>query len=138
MHRVSSHIAWQPGKCFANKKTFPFCCITEVKFSFYKTVRTSAKPDWSLISGALVQLDISPDDIVWGINSADNIFIPNGNGLSQVEGALEHVTVGDSGVWGVNDARMIYYREGVTSSYPKGFSWTHISGEELIIIIFMR
>lgn len=86
----------------------------------------------------MVQLDISPNDIVWGINRADHIFILNGNGLSTVGGALEHVTVGDSGVWGVNDARMIYYREGVTSSYPKGWSWTHISGEELIIIIFMR
>ncbi|CAB4025803.1 Hypothetical predicted protein, partial [Paramuricea clavata] len=89
---------------------------------------TSANPDWSLVSGALTQLDISPDDILWGVNSADNIYIRNGSGWSQVGGALKHVTVGKAGVWGVNAGRNIYYRNGVTLSNPKGSSWTRIPG----------
>ena len=90
---------------------------------------TNANPDWSRVSGRLTQLDISPEDIVWGVNRADNIYIRNGNGWSRISGALKHVTVGKAGVWGVNGGRNIYYREGVTLSNPSGSSWRHIPGE---------
>lgn len=90
---------------------------------------TTANPDWDIVSGKLVQLDISPDDILWGVNSGHYIYIRNGNGWSQVGGLLTHVTVGKAGVWGVNVHKNIYYREGVTRSNPKGSSWTQISGD---------
>ena len=88
-----------------------------------------ANPNWSVVSGRLIQVDVSPDDIVWGVNSAHNIYIRNGNGWSQVGGALKHVTVGEAGVWGVNRYRNIYFRNGVTLSNPKGSSWERISGK---------
>ena len=85
--------------------------------------------------GRLIQVDVSPDDIVWGVNSADYIYIRNGNGWSHVGGALKHVTVGEAGVWGVNRARYIYYRQGVTLSNPKGSGWRNIPGEKLAILV---
>ena len=89
------------------------------------------------MSGRLTQLDISSDDILWGVNSARQIYIRNGNGWTQVGGSLKHVSVGKAGVWGVNSHRDIYYREGVTLSNPKGFLWKHIPGkEELTIFIY--
>ena len=90
---------------------------------------TYANPDWDIVPGKLAQLDISSDDILWGVNSGHNIYIRNGNGWSQVDGLLTHVTVGKAGVWGVNVHENIYYREGVTRSSPKGSSWTQISGD---------
>ena len=89
---------------------------------------TSANPDWSVVSGRLIQVDIGPDDIVWGVNSAHSIYIRNRNGWSRVGGALKHVTVGEAGVWGVNRNRNIYFRNGVTLSNPRGSSWRGIPG----------
>lgn len=53
--------------------------------------------------GKLTQLDISSDDILWGVNSARQIYIRNGNGWTQVGGSLKHVSVGKAGVWGVKE-----------------------------------
>ena len=88
-----------------------------------------ANPNWSVVSGRLVQVDVSSDDIVWGVNSTDSIYIRNGDGWSQVGGALKHVTVGEAGVWGVNGNEDIYFRDGVTLSNPKGSSWRKIAGK---------
>lgn len=88
--------------------------------------------------GKLTQLDISSDDILWGVNSARQIYIRNGNGWTQVGGSLKHVSVGKAGVWGVNSHRSIYYREGVTLSNSKGSSWKRIPGKEgLVIFTYM-
>ena len=116
----------QPGKCFVNKRTFLFCSLTEVKFSFYEQSKQAPiRTGLVYHAGALTQLDISPDDILWGVNSAGNIYIRNG-WSRVIGGALKHVTVGKAGVWGVNAGRNIYYRNGVTSSNLKGSSWQGI------------
>lgn len=88
----------------------------------------SNHPNWSLQSGRLKQLDLSPYNILWGVNSNHQIFIRNGNGWTWVSGRLKHVSVGNAGVWGVNKHDNIYYREGVTLSSSFGTSWTQVSG----------
>ena len=89
----------------------------------------AANPSWSLIPGKLDQLDVSPTDIIWGVNRHDHIYMRNGNGWHRVGGLLTHVTVGSAGVWGRNVHGNIYYREGVTLSNPAGTSWTQIPGK---------
>ena len=43
-------------------------------------------------------------------------------------GHLTHVTVGKSGVWGVNLINEIFFREAVTSSMPHGNNWRKLIG----------
>ena len=47
----------------------------------------------------------------------------------KIPGHLKHVSVGEAGVWGVNDGDEIYYRDGVTATAPSGNSWRKISGK---------
>ena len=89
-------------------------------------------PNWSTIGGKLTQLDVSPANVVWGVNQHHHIYILNGNGWQRVPGGLTHVTVGSAGVWGVNSGGNIYYREGVTLSSPMGTTWTHIPGNQFV------
>ena len=52
------------------------------------------------------------------------------NSWKHIGGKLKHVSVGSSGVWGVNSGDNIYYRKGVTLSNPAGTQWTHIGGKK--------
>jgi hypothetical protein len=124
-----------PQTSFFGGRIFLFnwcsCCKNKIQISqffSFTLVVTATNPNWSIIPGKLTQLDVSPADIVWGVNRHHRIYISNGNGWHNVPGLLVHVTVGSAGVWGVNSGGNIYYREGVTLSSPSGASWTHIPG----------
>ncbi|XP_046861569.1 lectin L6-like [Xenia sp. Carnegie-2017] len=103
------------------------CFLLFVHVLFLTGVESS-NPNWSLLSGRLKQLDLSPYNILWGVNSGHAIWVRKGSGWTRVGGALKHVSVGNGGVWGVNKHDNIYFREGVTFSSPVGTSWTQISG----------
>jgi hypothetical protein len=45
-----------------------------------------------------------------------------------MDGGLTHVTVGESGVWGVNGHDLIYLRQGVTPDTPYGTEWRQLDG----------
>ena len=90
-------------------------------------------PNWSAIPGKCTQIDVSPADVTWGVNSRHHIYMrsKSGNGWLKVGGGLTHVTVGHAGVWGVNIHKNIYYREGITLSSLVGSSWTQIPGNNI-------
>ena len=79
----------------------------------------------------ITQID-SGNGGTWATGSTDNhtaIYALQNDGWINIGGSLTHVTVGKSGVWGVNWNNDIYFREGVTSSKPDGIGWKHLSGE---------
>ena len=78
--------------------------------SVYK--KTEHSP-WELqVEGRLVQVSVSDNDHVWGVNSHNRIFRRTMNGWQQVSGSLKCVSVGPAGVWGVNSHDDIFYRTG--------------------------
>ena len=98
---------------------------------FLITAVAGENPNWSTVPGRLKQLDVSPANIVWGVNRHDNIYMLNNrNSWKHIGGLLKHVSVGSSGVWGVNSGDNIYYRKGVTLSNPAGTQWKHIGGKK--------
>ena len=90
-------------------------------------------PVWSVIPGRLMQVDVSPADVVWSVNSAHFIFLRVGSQgkWKQIGGLLKHVSVGEAGVWGVNKHDEIWYREGVSSSNVAGTKWEKVDGEDI-------
>ena len=60
----------------------------------------------------ILQLDVSDNGHVWGVNRGQNIYRWTGHKWQRIGGKAVQVTVGPSGVWVVNRAHMIYYRKG--------------------------
>ena len=85
-------------------------------------------PHWKRAPGLLTRVDVNPMVVVWGVNTQQSIFVLIGRGWISVAGKLNHVSSGDSGVWGVNAVNAIYYREGITKDKLQGNSWTKIDG----------
>jgi hypothetical protein len=56
------------------------------------------------------------------------IFALQNGAWIQVSGGLTHVTVGKSGVFGVNRHRQIYFRLGVAPDTPYGTRWGQLVG----------
>lgn len=72
-----------------------------------------------------------------GVNSADDIFVrqgitketPGGTGWKHIDGKLKQISVGKSGVWGVNAQNQIFYRTGTyDDNGSEGSGWQHVSG----------
>ena len=85
---------------------------------------------WSQIPGTLIQIDSGLTTAVWGVSIHDSIYrLKDGRSWEQISGHLKHVSVGEAGVWGVNDGDEIYYRDGVTAAAPSGVSWRKIPGK---------
>jgi uncharacterized protein (AIM24 family) len=89
-------------------------------------------PVWSEIPGRLIQVDVSPAEVVWGVNSDHMIFLKDGTTgkWRPIPGLLKHVSVGNAGVWGVNEKDQIWYRTGVSPGCLRGTGWLHIRGED--------
>ncbi len=94
-------------------------------------------PSWAKVSGQLKQLDISPSDVVWGVNSLYDTWLRVGTTWKRVTGDLKHVSVGNAGVWGVNQWDYVYFREDVTPRNLDGTSWTRVVGENILLIFFL-
>jgi hypothetical protein len=86
---------------------------------------------WTDSNQKMVQIDVGPRDVVWGVAQEWLIYVmPNNDGKWQRvhDGRLRHVSYGESGVWGVNIEGKIFYREGVTSTTPAGDDWKELDG----------
>ena len=46
----------------------------------------------------------------------------------QIEGSLKQISIGYSGIWGVNSNDEIYYRSGIFQDKKEGDIWHNISG----------
>lgn len=74
------------------------------------------------------QVDVGDDDVMWGVNNKNHIYVRDGRKWKRIAGGLKHVTVGKAGVWGVTSEDKILYRKGVNSSNHYGAEWLQISG----------
>jgi hypothetical protein len=64
-----------------------------------------------------------------GINGNKlKIFALQNGTWIRMDGGLAHVTVGESGVWGVNRVNSIYVRRGVAPDTPYGTAWRRLRG----------
>ena len=95
----------------------------------FKHILSDLAPLWKIIGGQLMELDVSPADIVWGVNSGHNIYLRQGSVWKPISGSLKHVSVGSSGVWGVNRLDYIYYRNGVSTTNLIGAGWNRTDGK---------
>ena len=60
-----------------------------------------------------------------------------GTGWEKVDGRLKWISSGASGeVWGVNNADIIYRREGVTQGNPTGTGWKQLNGRLAQVDVF--
>ncbi|CAB4030800.1 Hypothetical predicted protein, partial [Paramuricea clavata] len=57
-----------------------------------------------------------------------HIFALQNGAWIQIDGLLTHVTVGKSGVWGVNQGDDIFFRQGATPGAPYGIGWRKLDG----------
>ena len=91
-------------------------------------------PSWQRVSGKLSQLDVSSSDILWGVNSIFDTYRRNRNSWTKIDGNLEskHVSVGNAGVWAVDQNDDIYFREGVTNNNLDGTTWAQINGKDVL------
>ncbi|MGH0153698.1 UNVERIFIED_CONTAM: hypothetical protein FKN15_027375 [Acipenser sinensis] len=91
---------------------------------------------WNLLFGALKYYSCGPNSC-WGVNSADQIFVMKGvtpdacmgsKAWEQVPGALSMIEVStDGSVYGVNSAKDVYRRDGVSAANPAGTGWTYLN-----------
>ena len=88
----------------------------------YCFVDTPLLPDgWQELPVHLVQIDSGITHYTWGINARNTPFLLElDNVLSRVNGTLHHVSVGQSGVWGIGLLGNIFLRTGITEENPKG------------------
>ena len=90
---------------------------------------------WQKVGGKLQHVSVSPQGHVWGVNSANNIYIrtgtttsnKGGNSWKQIPGSLKQISAGGSGVWGVNAQNEVYYRVGTYGhSGSQGSDWRKV------------
>jgi hypothetical protein len=99
-------------------------------------VRSGREGEWILSDQEMVQIDVGPGDVVWGVAERGYIYImPNNDGKWKRvwDGLLSHVSYGGSGVWGTNPTGHVYYREGVTTSNPAGIGWRLLDGRHIAL-----
>ncbi len=76
---------------------------------------------WTLISGGLQHVSVGANNVVWGVNSSNEIFRQDNDVWTKISGGLKQISVGADGtVWGVNSSDQIFRRD--------GSAWTLISG----------
>ena len=70
--------------------------------------------NWRQLPGRLTQIDTGVTRGLWGTAKDGRIWRlnRNGKGWSPVSGRLTQVSVGQSGVWGVTQKGIIFYRIG--------------------------
>ena len=93
--------------------------------------------DWIKIDGTLKHVSVSQKGHVWGVNAHDDIWHRTGaseynmagDSWFLITGKLKQISVGSGGVWGVDSANKIYYREGTCGdpdSDTSGSFWTMV------------
>ena len=88
---------------------------------------------WKILTDSkrVTQID-SGRGWTWATGPTDSLnkaiySLENGNWV-QADGHLTHATVGKSGVWGVNNVNVTFFREGVAASTLNGTKWTALDG----------
>jgi len=98
--------------------------------------KTSNAPSalWRRINGALVHVSVSDKDNVWGVNANGYIYRRTQNSWQRIDDKqlkrLKQISVGQSGVWGVDPLKNIYYRKGTYGDIDTaGSGWVKIMGK---------
>jgi len=77
-------------------------------------------------------VDVSDKGRAWGVNRNQDIFRyrRTGNNWQHISGKAIQVSVGESGVWVVNQGNDIFYRQGTYGDVDtEGSSWVHVGGK---------
>ena len=78
------------------------------------------------------QVDSGITRSVWAVDASKSIFRFYRGKWTKISGRLDHVSSGQSGVWGTvlqkNRKGLIYYRTGVSRRRPLGLRWRRIGG----------
>jgi len=91
---------------------------------------TSRRGLWKRVAGALKHVSVSNTNNVWGVNRGGLIYRRVGNGWQRISGGLKQISVGEAGVWGVNDANDLYYRQGTYGDRnTAGSDWVKLIGK---------
>jgi len=104
---------------------------------------------WIGIMGAFTTLSITfleAADILWGVNSSSQIYIrtnmasnPRGQDWQNIPGGLVQVATTPQGkLFGVNGARDVFARIGISPTNPAGIDWRKIGSHCRDLIIGPR
>ncbi|XP_062373883.1 fish-egg lectin-like [Sardina pilchardus] len=96
---------------------------------------------WTKVPGFLKQIDAGGDQIISGVNSADQIFCLGKDATvgfkgagsptpwQHIPGGLKYYSCGPISCWGVNVHNSVFIMKGVSSARCGGtMSWTHVPG----------
>jgi len=68
---------------------------------------------YEIIPGPPMQcIAVSDKNRVWGVGKDESIWRRSGSSWERINGRLKHISVGESGVWGVQSDGNVYYRVG--------------------------
>jgi len=82
------------------------------------------------IEGNLMQVSVSQKDHAWGIRSDLSVHQMIGGHWTDVGGVLQMVSIGASGVWGVDDYGDIFNRHGTHGGHEtRGNGWKPVPGK---------
>lgn len=88
----------------------------------------NAGKEWTKLDLRFSEVDTGVTSAVWAVDSSDIIYSLDSGNWKTIPGKLIHVSAGQSGVWGVNRQKKIYYRMGIDEKNPSGKSWKRIRG----------
>ena len=86
------------------------CSLTHAGSALCPLPRSPLGTGGQKVAGKLQHVSVSPQGHVWGVNSANNIYIrtgittsnKGGSSWKEVPGSLKQISAGGWGVWGVN------------------------------------
>ena len=89
--------------------------------------------DWTVVGGALMQIDSGPRGVVCGVNKGMEIYcrlgitnkLATGSKWEKISGSLKYISCGAYGYWGVTQSNDIYFTAVVNGASTK---WTKIDG----------
>lgn len=83
---------------------------------------------YEIIPGPPMQcIAVSDKNRVWGVGKDESIWRRSGSSWQRINGRLKHISVGESGVWGVQSDGNVYYRVGTyLDNDTAGSSWEQV------------
>merc|ERR1719320_929686 len=97
---------------------------------------TSRNGHWKRMSGSLTYVSVSNNNNVWGVSRYGQPYRRDRYHFQEIRrgksGGLKQISVGAAGVWGVNKAHDIYYRQGTRGDKnTAGSDWIRVPDKKL-------
>jgi len=91
---------------------------------------------WTNVMAKMRQVSVG-SQVVWGVNTADEVFVrigltseePKGKEWTKIDGSMKTISVGPNGVcWAVDKNDTVWRRLGAKDSNPIGTKWQSVTG----------